>query len=217
MRPKEAPDPAMARRSSGPFAGRLLSEQLGRWLWKVGTRLAVFSACNSARWAFMRPLIDAGLPPLIGMQGLVSTTGSAAFCQKLYASLAIGPSLDEAIIGAHLHLFETLDAPGPESCEWGTFTVYLPTTEAVLLPRPHDRTVRERQRTARHERQQTIIHVRQLISSVHGGQVTGSSGVGAGKVGALGQAERAEEGTQRTEQVETNVCHMAINDARPQS
>jgi hypothetical protein len=97
---KEVLDPAVVRRGPGQlevsgldgqvlFVDPLYSEQLGRFLRKARTRLAVFSACNSGRWTFMEPLIRAGLPALIGTQGLISSCGSAAFCQKLYASLAV--------------------------------------------------------------------------------------------------------------------------------
>lgn len=154
---------------------KLYSETLAVLLRKARTRLAVFSACNSGRWAFVQPLVQAGLPALVGVQGTVSTLAASAFCRKLYSSLAIGLPLDEAVTWARFHIVEAGVSPGEESCEWGAFMVYMPAAEAILIPRPRTRAVRERQESARRERQQTIINVYQNIGSVQGGQVTGAS------------------------------------------
>jgi CHAT domain-containing protein len=80
------------------------SEELANLLHNAQTRLAVFSACNSGRWVFAGPLLRAGLPALIGTQGSVSVQGAAMFSEKLYAALAVGLTLDEAIIGARFQL-----------------------------------------------------------------------------------------------------------------
>lgn len=58
--------------------------------------------------------------------------------------------------------------------------VYMPTTDAVLFPRPAQREARERQEAARRERMQTIVNVYQNIGTVQGGQVVG---VSAGQIG----------------------------------
>jgi hypothetical protein len=113
---------------------------------------------------------------LIGNQGVVSTGGANAFCHKLYTSLAIGLSLDEAVTWARLHLLEPGVSPLRESYEWGTFMVYMPSTESVLFPQPAERESQQRQAHARLERQQTIYNVVQIIGSVEGGTVVGAVG-----------------------------------------
>jgi hypothetical protein len=136
--------------------------------------LAVFSACNSGRWPFVRPLLQAGLPAVIGNQGVVSVAGSGGFCRKLYTSLALGLSLDEAVTWARLHLLEPGVSRLRESYEWGTFMVYMPSTESVLFPLPAEREAQNRQAQARLERLQTINIVVQNIGTVRGGTVVGA-------------------------------------------
>jgi hypothetical protein len=162
---------------------KLYSEALAAMLHRAQTRLAVFSACNSGRWPFAGPLLNAGLSALVGTQGTVSTRAALAFAEKLYASLAVGLTLDEAMTWARLHILEAGVSPGEESCEWGSFMVYMPTTEAVLFPRPHSQAVDEAQEAARRGRYATIINVYNNnldvdidIETMTGGQVTGVSG-----------------------------------------
>ncbi len=156
----------------GQVGGTLLSEALDGLLVRAGTRLAAFSACNSGRWSFVGPLIRAGVPVVIGVQGTVFNVTAAAFFEKLYASLALGMSLDEAVSWARLHLLEPGVGLPQDSSEWGAFMVYMPTTEAVLFPRPRTRAVRQRQDAARRQRQVTIYNVTQTIGTNYG-QVTG--------------------------------------------
>ncbi|MEK6280790.1 MAG: CHAT domain-containing protein [Acidobacteriota bacterium] len=111
---------------------------LNEMLNKAGVRIAVFSACNSGRWYFVEPLLKAGLPALIGVQGATTNLAATVFCQKLFSTLAVGLSLDEAVIYARLLLYEESVAQGTESCHWGSFMVYMPTTEAVLFPKPEE-------------------------------------------------------------------------------
>lgn len=152
-------------------------EELASLLRRAGTRLAIFSACNSGRWLFVRPLLEAGLQVVVGVQGVVSVRGASAFCQKLYASLALGLSLDEAVTWARLHLLEPGVSPFQESLEWGAFMVYMPTREAVLFPRPEVGGVQQRQESARRQREQTIIYVNQTIyGNVTDGAVIGVRG-----------------------------------------
>jgi hypothetical protein len=162
---------------SGQVGGTLLSEALDGLLVRAGTRLAAFSACNSGRWSFVGPLIEAGVPVVIGVQGNVFNVTAIAFFETLYASLAVGMSLDEAVSWARLHLLEPGVGLAQDSSEWGAFMVYMPTTEAVLFPRPQTGTVRRRQDAARRERQQTIINVKQYIVTQNigsnSGRVTG--------------------------------------------
>lgn len=82
------------------------SDTLASRLARGGTRLAVFNACNSGYWPFVRPFMRAGVSTVIGVQGLVSNLAALNFAEKLYQSLAVGLSLDEAITFARLYVRE---------------------------------------------------------------------------------------------------------------
>jgi len=71
-------------------------EALAPALAAAGTRLAVMSACNSGFWTAVKPLLDAGLPAVVGVNGAVLSHSAIEFCAKLYESLAVGLTLDEA-------------------------------------------------------------------------------------------------------------------------
>jgi CHAT domain len=114
----------------------LYADRLSDLLRGSRTRLAVFSACNSGNWCFIEPMLRAGLPAVIGVQGIVSVRAAIAFSARLYSGLAVGLSLDEAVAGARFHILDQGIGLGLESCEWGSFMVYLPTTAPVLFPRP---------------------------------------------------------------------------------
>lgn len=138
---------------------KLSSEKLGDLLRRAQTRLAVFSACNSGQWEFVKPLLKAGLPALIGAQGLVSSGAASWFSQNLYKSLALGLSLDEAVTWARFHVLEVGKTYSKENCEWGSLMVYTQSTQAVLIPKAKDESLREQQEEARAEREQTIVNV----------------------------------------------------------
>ncbi len=158
-------------------------EYLSGLLRRAGTKLAVFSACNSGRWPFVEPLLRAGLPVVIGTQGWVNYPATVAFCHRLYGALVIGLSLDEAVTWARLHLLEPTALPEEWRWQWAMFMVYMPTPEAVLFPKPKRPAVRERQEAMRSQRQQTVINIGKLvyqdidqrIEKVEGGQVTASA------------------------------------------
>lgn len=130
------------------------SDVLALRLSRAGTKLAVFNACNSGFWPFVRPFMRAGVPAVVGVQGLVSNLAALNFAEKLYQSLAVGLSLDEALTFARLCVVE------PErsyyDCDWGRFMAYMPTESAVLFPRSERSAIRRRQQTVRAERAQTI-------------------------------------------------------------
>ncbi len=156
----------------------LYSEELAGLLWKAGVRVAFFNACNSGDWTFVKPLLQiGGLSTLIGVQGVVANIAAFAFSRKLYTYLAVGLSVDEAVTAARLHLLEPGVAPGPESCAWANFMVYMPSSQATIFPRPNDRVVREQQQRARTERIQIVNNVTTVIQNIgtvaSGGKVTG--------------------------------------------
>jgi hypothetical protein len=149
----------------------LYVDVLGPLLRQAKTRVAVFSACNSGHYAFVGPLVSAGVPAIIAIQGLVSTRAARTFSKQLYSSLALGLSLDEAVVGARLHVLADVFAPGHESCEWGTFMVYMPSTEAVLFPQPLRDDIRNLRETGR----QALLLVVNNIERNYG-SVIGASG-----------------------------------------
>ncbi len=158
---------------SGVTPDPLYCEALGVALRKAGTRIAVLSACNSGRWCVVRPLLQAGLPALIGVQGLITTVAADAFSQQLYTYLAVGLSLDEAVYSARLHLLDLDIYRQAPACALAAYLVYMPSKDPVLIPRPKTRAVQEKQRAVRADRRQIVIQVTQNIGSVAGGQVVG--------------------------------------------
>lgn len=150
--------------ASDPSKQVLTSEKLSGMLRKEETRLVMLGADRSGRWIFVEPLIRAGIPVIIGAQGILSIKSYPVFCQKLYSSLALGLSLDEAVTWARLHLFETLFSATEQNYEWGAFMVYMSTTETVLFPKPETRaTVRKYQSAARQAQEKTITKVSRVI------------------------------------------------------
>ena len=132
---------------------------------QAATRLAVFSACNSAASAFVRPLIQIGVPAIVGASDVIYSDAALAFCSKLYQSLAIGLSLDEAVTFARLNVVQ-LKAPKGK-CDWGRFTVYMNTQEAVLFPRRGSKAVRA-QSAQRVSRTKTIGDVHRPVKQLDG-------------------------------------------------
>jgi hypothetical protein len=154
----------LTRKLKGTVATeKLSSEKLGDLLRRAQTKLAVFSACNSGQWGFVKPLLKAGLPALVGAQGVVSSGAASWFSQNLYKSLALGLSLDEAVTWARFHVLEVGKTLANENCEWASLMVYTQSTQAVLIPKAKDEGLREQQEEARAEREQTIVNVTNYI------------------------------------------------------
>ena len=132
------------------------SDELAVQLARGGCRLAVFNACNSGFWPFVRPLMRAGVPAVIGVQGLVSNVAALGFAAKLYESLAVGLSLDEALNYARLYVVDAEDTPYP--CDWARFMAYMPTDGAVLFPRPAgDAAIEKQRRKVRKDMERTVL------------------------------------------------------------
>jgi hypothetical protein len=140
-----------ATQHSAPWSS---SDVLANRLAGAKTRLAVFNACNSGLWPFMRPLMRAGIPAAIGVQGLVSNIAALNFTEKFYQSLAVGLSLDEALTYARLYLLQPGRADYP--CDWGRFMAYMPADSAVIFPRPMIPVIRERQQELRVGRNEAL-------------------------------------------------------------
>lgn len=143
------------------------SGELALQLARGGCRLAVFNACNSGFWPFVRPLMRAGVPAVIGVQGLVSNIAALAFAARLYESLAVGLSLDEALNYARLYVLDAEDTPYP--CDWARFMAYMPTDGAVLFPRPAgDAAIEKQRRKVRKDMERTVLSAHADAASLEG-------------------------------------------------
>lgn len=146
------------------------SDDLARMLSRRGTRIAVFNACNSGLWPFVRPFMSAGLPALIGIQGLVGNLAALNFAEKLYQSLAVGLSLDEALTYARLYV--TDPARSYYDSDWGRFMAYMPTDASVLFPRPESTAMGRAQGGVRAERARTVRKTQERARELDGSGVS---------------------------------------------
>jgi hypothetical protein len=131
-----------------------------------GTRLAVMSACNSGYWAAVKPFLNVGIPAVLGVNGAVSSQSTIEFCAKLYESLAVGLTLDEAVGRARMHLMEW--GRGLDLFDWGLFMVHMPSPEATLFPRPTTPGIASHQKSIRKDHAETISTTLQLAKELDG-------------------------------------------------
>ena len=132
----------------------LYVDALASVLASVGTRLTVMSACNSGYWSAVKPLLYAGIPAVIGLNGVVASNSTIEFCAKLYESLAVGLTLDEAVGRARLHVMEW--GRQHELFDWGLYMVYMPSPELTLFQRKTTRAVAMQQESVRQDHALTI-------------------------------------------------------------
>jgi hypothetical protein len=154
--------------AKGPLqkSHKLYLDDLARALTTIRPRLAVMSACNSGFWRAARPLLGADLPALIGVNGVVASQSTIEFCAKLYESLAVGLTLDEAVGRARLHALtwgQTLNL-----FDWGLYMVYMPSPQAVLFERPQNKALAARQSLARHDHQVSSQSAIQMARDMDG-------------------------------------------------
>jgi len=155
-----------------PTSRKLLPEDtlyldaLAPILGKSGTRLAVMSACNSGHWAAVKPRLDAGVPAVIGVNGGVASVSTIEFCKKLYESLSVGLTLDEAVGRARMHVMEW--GRPLELFDWGLFMVHMPSPQATLFPRAATRAVSTHQKSIRKEHAVTIDSTLRLAREIDG-------------------------------------------------
>lgn len=139
-------------------------ERLAPRLKRAGVRCVLLNACNSGLWAFMGPFLRAGVACMVGVQGLVSNLAALHFAEKLYRSLALGLSVDEAVSWARLHVMD--DSRSYYPTDWGRFMVYMPAESAVLFPRTtgtgadprRESELRARRATATRTRERVMQH-----------------------------------------------------------
>lgn len=134
--------------------GQAYVEDLALGLGGARTRLVVLSACNSGFWPVVEPLLQAGIPAVVGINGAIAAQSTIAFCAKLYESLAVGLSLDEAVGRARLHVLEWGQPQG--LFDWGLYMVYMRSPQAVLFPRAATSALSGRQQSVRSEHESAI-------------------------------------------------------------
>ena len=147
-------------------------EDIARALKAGRARLAVLSACNSGFWAAVRPLLEAGVPAVLGVNGSVASDSTIEFCAKVYESLSLGLSLDEAVGRARLHLVEWDAAHG--RFDWGLFMVYTCSAQTVLFPRKTSPALATRQSQVRQEHRATgqkVVDWARVLDGVNFGEL----------------------------------------------
>src|SRR5688572_9749230 len=112
---------------------RIYMDDVAVLLRNTQTRLVVLSACNSGFSPIVRPLLKGGIAAIIGINGLVASQSTIEFCTKLYESLSVGLTLDEAVNRARMHVLEW--GPKLDLFDWGLYMVYMPSPNAVIFPR----------------------------------------------------------------------------------
>jgi CHAT domain len=133
----------------------------------AGTRLVVMSACNSGFWSAVKPLLDAGIPAVLGVNGAVANESTIEFCAKLYESLAVGLTLDDAVVRARLHIMEW-GGRNHGLFDWGLYMVYMPSQKSTLFPREATRAVKTRQNAVREDHASTVGSTLRLAKELDG-------------------------------------------------
>lgn len=147
-------------------ARKVYLDELAPVLGRSGVRLAVLSACNSGFWPAVKPLLSAELPAIVGVNGAVASQSTIEFCAKLYESLAVGLTLDEAVGRARLHVLEW--GQQHQLFDWGLYMVYMPAPQSVLFPRPATKALVTRQAQVRREHGTVIDSTIQLARELDG-------------------------------------------------
>ena len=129
------------------------------------TRLVVLSACNSGFRPVVKPWSDARIPAIIGINGIIAAQSTIEFCKKLYESLSVGLSLDEAVGRARLHVLAWDQKNG--FFDWGLYMVYMCSPDAVLFPKS-GRLAEKKQVAIRKEHKKTADRALTLAELIDG-------------------------------------------------
>lgn len=129
-------------------ARKIMLTELAATLRRTQTRLVVLSACNSGLWPAVQPLVAAGMPVVIGINGAIASVSTIEFCTRLYEALGIGLTIDEAVGAARRATMEWGARNG--LFDWGLVMVYAQAADAVLFPRSASAAVTKKQTALRH-------------------------------------------------------------------
>lgn len=123
--------------ADGALAERLPAEKLGKLLSGAGVRVALLGACESGKrsraslWAGVATaLVDEQVPCVVGMQYRVLDSLAIKFARAFYTGLASGLSVDEAVAGGRLAMYD----PDDTSAAWGIPVLYLRSADGTLFP-----------------------------------------------------------------------------------
>lgn len=139
-------------------------EHLAPRLKRAGVSCVLLNACNSGYWPVAQHFMRAGVACLVGVQGLVSNLAALHFAERLYRSLALGLSVDEAVSWARLHVMD--DSRSYYPSDWGRFMVYMPAESAVLFPRTASSAADPRRQAALLARTATAQRTRRRASTL---------------------------------------------------
>ena len=103
---------------------------------------------------------------MLGVNGAVASQSTIEFCAKLYESLAVSLTFDEAVGRAPMHLMEW--GRGLDLFDWGLFMVHMPSPEATLFPRAATPGVARHQKSIRQDHAETISSTLQLAKELDG-------------------------------------------------
>jgi len=145
---------------------RIYIDDVAALLRNTQTRLVVLSACNSGFSPIIRPLLKEGIPAIIGINGLVASQSTIEFCTKLYESLSVGLTLDEAVNRARMHVLEWGSKLG--LFDWGLYMVYMPSPDAVIFPRKLTSATNSRQAEVRKKHSTEMVKTMQHAEEMDG-------------------------------------------------
>jgi hypothetical protein len=145
---------------------RIYIDDIAVLLRNTQTRLVVLSACNSGFSPFVKPLLKEGIAAVIGINGLVASQSTIEFCTKLYESLSVGLTLDEAVNRARMHVLES--GPKLGLFDWGLYMVYMPSSNAVIFPRKLTTATTIRQKEVRKKHSSEIASTMQHAQEIDG-------------------------------------------------
>ncbi len=154
-------------RSAGLDAARKIPmRRVAAALRRTQVRLAFFSACNSGFWPAVQPLLAAGVPLVIGLNGGVASASTIEFSTRLYHALGLGLGVDEAVAIARRGTMEWGARNG--LFDWGLYMVYAQAAEPVLFPRKADKALATRQRVMRREHEGDVARSVQRVRELDG-------------------------------------------------
>ncbi|MEM7537449.1 MAG: CHAT domain-containing protein [Chloroflexota bacterium] len=119
-----------------PFFGDKLARLLSQ------TRLVVMGACESGRrddvnvWSGVAPaLMLAGIPAVVAMQYQIYDESALAFARRFYQCIALGQSIDEAMVQGRLAILNLEVVPGdPTELDFGVPVLYMRSEDGLLFP-----------------------------------------------------------------------------------
>jgi hypothetical protein len=102
----------------------------------------------------VQPVVNAGVPVVIGLNGAVASVTTIEFFTRLYEALGLGMGIDEAVGIARRGTMEW--GARNSLFDWGLFMVYAQSAGAVLFPRELTTAITTKQRAVRRAHEDTV-------------------------------------------------------------